>query len=178
MDRRTGLLASLLLAVCLVSPVAVQGQGLGRFATPGGAQQQGWMPIRIGPRIGYELRNSSLVLGAGARIPVIPSGAIEVLPSFDVTFQTGLKEYEYNLEAVYAYGGRHGALYGGGGLAWRNTIFEGKTGRQTKQGYSIVIGLRSFPVTSHFETQFEFRWIFVDPVLRPRVFSLGINIPL
>jgi len=70
-------------------------------------------------------------------------------------------------------------LYAGGGLAWRNTIFPDAPGRRTKQGYSVVLGLRSMPNRqSSFGTQIELRWIFVDPQLKPRVFSLGVNFPL
>jgi hypothetical protein len=177
MDRRRTVVAPGLLVLGLLAPAPARAQMMGGFA-PAPVHQTGWMPISIGPRGGYESRSSSLVLGAGARIPVIPSAALEILPSFDVTFLSGLKEYEYNLEAVYAYGDRNGALYAGGGLAWRNTIFDNQRGRETKRGRSIVIGVRSNPPDAHFGTQIEMRWIFVDPVLKPRVFSFGINVPL
>lgn len=177
MDRRLAVVAAGIAALCLSVPAPARAQMLGRFASPEPVQP-GWDPISIGPRIGYENRNSSLVLGAGARIPVLPSGAIEVLPSFNVTFLHNLKEYEYNLEAVYAYGDKTGAIYAGGGLAWRNTIFDNQVGRQTKRGETIVIGVRSRPPHSRFGTQLELRWIFVDPMLKPRVLSLGINFPL
>ncbi len=177
MDRRTSVLVASLTVVSLLMPASVGAQMLGPYASPS-PTSPGWMPIVIGPQIGYEMVNGSLVLGAGARIPVVPSGAVEVLPSANVTFLHGLREYEYNLEAVYAYGTRYGAIYGGGGLAWRNTIYEHQTRRQTKQGESIVVGVRSFPAHARFGTQLSLRWIFVDPVLKPRVISLGINFPL
>ncbi len=178
MDRRLAISAAGLVALGLFAPVHARAQMLGRFASPEPVDHSGWAPISVGPRIGYENRSSALVLGAGARIPVLPSAAIEVMPSFNVTFLHSLKEYEYNLEAVYAYGDKTGAIYAGGGLAWRNTIFDNQVGRRTKQGTSIVIGVRSKPPHSRFGTQLELRWIFVDPTLKPRVLSLGINFPL
>ncbi len=177
MARRVRSLVLGLTALVLLAPAAAQAQ----LRRPSAPQQEGigWTPISAGLRLGYEDRSSSLVLGAGMRIPMVPGASIELQPNADVTFLPKLKEYEYNLEAVYVYGGRNGTLYGGGGLAWRSTIFHDEPGRRTKQGYSIVVGLRSLPGgRSSFGTQIQLRWIFVDPVLKPRVLSFGVNFPL
>ena len=165
-----------LATVALMAPGPARAQ---RRPPPPQSAGSGWAPISAGLRIGYEDKSSSLVFGAGMRIPVIPNGSIQLLPSADITFVPKLKEYEYNLEAVYVYGDRNGGVYAGGGLAWRNTIFDGQSGRQTKQGHTIVVGLVSSPNgRARLGTQIELRWIFVDPVLKPRVFSFGVNLPL
>ncbi len=177
MNRRIRSLTLGLAALALMAPTAAQAQR--RRPPPPQEEGQGWTPISGGLRLGYESSSSSLVLGAGLRVPVLPGAQIELLPNADVTFLPRLKEYEYNLEAVYVYGGRRGGLYAGGGLAWRNTVFPNRPGRRTKQGYSAVVGLHTMPSDrSRFGTQIELRWIFVDSQLKPRVFSIGVNFPL
>ena len=130
-------------------------------------------------RLGDDDRASVFVLGAGARTPLLPGASVELLPNADVTFLPAFKEYEYNLEAVYVLGDRNGGFYAGGGMAWRNTIFPDKPGRQTKRGHTFVLGLRSMPPRqARFGTEIQLRWILVDKVLKPRVFSFGVNFPL
>jgi hypothetical protein len=108
------------------------------------------------------------------------------MPSADVSFVTGLKEYQYAVDALYVFGGARGGPYVGGGLAFRNTIYgrEANLPRETRRGYSVVIGSK-FEADARFGVQLEIRWVFIsespdDEVspIDPQVVSLGINIPL
>lgn len=146
-------------------------------AGPGG-DGPGWAPVNVGIHLGFDENSQGEVLGAQMRIPVLPSGKVELMPVGSVTFAAGLKEYHFSLDAVYTMGGRRGGLYFGGGLAVRNTIFD-DPGRTTKTGWDAVVGLKSAGFAgTPIGTQLEVRWIFVDEDLKPRVLSLGVNLPL
>lgn len=174
---RFGIQRSLLAVLLLIAllPVAIEAQRRGR------RQQQvptgPWAPISIGAHLGYDEASNGTVLGAQIRAPIVRSGKIEIMPSGSVTFLTGLKEYQFNLDAVYVTGGRAGGLYAAGGLAVRSTIFLGESGRRTKTGFGWAVGIRSGG-GSRIGTQLEVRQIFVDADLRPRLLTVGLNFPL
>jgi len=159
--------------LCLVLPGTVAAQGP---AGTGG----GWNPIQVGARAGYDNNANATVLGAQLRIPVVPRGWLELMPSGDITFLTGLKEYQFNADAVVLLGGPRGGLYGGGGLALRNTIFAGRDERETRAGANVVVGLstRAQMGDVPLGVQIEARWVFLDAEFDPRVFTFGVNLPL
>jgi len=168
------LLATLLLGMLL--PGALEAQRRGRSQE--GVASGPWPPITIGIHFGYnDDLSSGTVLGAQIRMPIIRSAKIEVMPSGSVTFLTGLKEYQFNLDAVYVLGGRSGGLYAGGGLAVRNTLFTEGVGRETKTGGGVAVGFRSRPETK-VGIQLEVRQIFLDSNLSPKVLTFGVNFPL
>jgi len=83
------------------------------------------------------------------------------------------------VQAVAVSGGRRGGLFAGGGLVWRNTIYEGSSSRETKRWWDLVVGLRtgqlsSIPLTA----QLQIRWVFVDEPINPRILTFGVNLPL
>ena len=125
----------------------------------------GWVPAQIGLRAGYDNSSNATVLGGQLRIPVVPAGWLEVVPSGDVTFLTGLREYQFNADAVLSMGGRSGGVYGGGGLAWRNNLVVGLATRGRVA--DVPLGI-----------QIEGRWVFLDADFDPRVFTFGVNVPL
>ena len=90
------------------------------LAAPGPASAQGWAPVSIGGRVGYDNKQRDEVLGAQIHIPVVRSGVVEFLPNVDATFRPLFNEYQINLEAVYVLGDRTGGgLYAGGGVGFR-----------------------------------------------------------
>ncbi|MEQ8331357.1 MAG: hypothetical protein RH859_12935 [Longimicrobiales bacterium] len=168
-SRRThGLVAALALAV---------------LATPGTAQEDSgpslpWPAIQAGVRFGYDDGSNGTVAGAQMRIPVIRAGWIELVPAGDVTFLTGLKEYQFTGDVALLSGGRRGGLYAAVGFAARNSIYEGP-GRETRTGTTVALGLSSrgfgdVPIG----TQIEVRWIFIDAPFDPRTITFGVNLPL
>lgn len=139
---------------------------------------QGWAPASAGFRAGFDYNSNGTVLGAHLRIPLLPGGLVEAVPHADVTFLTGLKEYQGGVEMVVVSGGRRGGLYAGGGVAWRNTLWSGPD-RETRRAPTAVVGVRSGATFgAPFGTQLEMRWTFPEGPFKPRVLSLGVNFPL
>jgi hypothetical protein len=179
MPRPSSALTALALALLLAPPAAVSAQ-----LRPRSAPGSGWAPPQVGVHFGYDYNSTGSVAGAQMRIPILPNGFVELVPNGDITFLTGLKEYQYGVDAVVLSGGRRGGLYIGGGLVWRDTIYpdntsEGISGRTTKRWADVVAGLRTgqlgvLPIT----TQIEIRWVFVDAPVKPRYLTLGFNLPL
>lgn len=138
----------------------------------------GWAPAYVGIRAGFDYNSNASVLGAQARVPLLRNGMLEAVPNGDVTFLTGLKEYQAGVDVVVVSGGRRGGLYAGGGLAWRNTLWSGPD-RETRRAPVVVVGARSGATFgAPFGTQLEMRWTFPEGAFRPRVLSLGVNFPL
>lgn len=159
-----------------LAPSSLLAQRMGGPPSGGG---EGWAPIQIGVRGGYDYNSTGSLLGAQMHIPVLPAGWVELMPSTDVTFLTGLKEYEYNLEAVVVSGGRRGGFYAGGGLGWRNTIYDDGAGRETRRGGTVVVGLKTASMVGPgINVQIESRWIFIRGPVKPRTLTFGVNIPL
>ncbi len=167
----------------LITPLATEGQ---RRRGPQQPAATSWPSITIGAKAGYDNNANGEVLGAQLRVPILRSGAVEVMPSADVTFLRGLKEYQYALDALYLVAGRQGGPYIGGGLAFRNTIYgaDPNVPRETRLGYSVVAGA-TFGGAGSFRPQLEIRWVFISdsglddfsPV-NPQVVTFGVNIPL
>lgn len=159
-------------------PGTAQGQFRGGGAPPQAAGA-GWPPAMAGIRGGYDYNSNGSVLGAQLRIPVHRSGNVELVPNAEVTFFTGLKEYQGGVDAVWVTGGRRGGVYAGGGIAWRNTIWVPGGERETRTAPTAVVGLRtSAGGGALFGIQLETRWTYPEGGFRPRVLTLGINVPL
>ncbi len=150
---------------------AVPGEVFRDLPGPGG-----WAPPSIGVRLGFDQKQRDEVLGAQLRLPILPSGDIELMASADVTFLLNLKEYQYNLEAVYVWDGRAGGLYGGIGLGLRNTIYPNTVDRSTELGYTAVIGFRLVGL-GLIVPQLEYRWVVINEApFTYQALSLGVNL--
>lgn len=138
----------------------------------------GWAPPSVGVRFGYDNQQQTQMLGAQLRLPIVPGGEVELMPSMDISFLRGLKEYQYNFEAVYVLDGRAGGLYAGGGVGLRNSIFTDGLGRRTELGYSAVVGLRLVNL-GFVVPQLEYRWIFIsDAPVTFQQLTIGVSIAL
>jgi len=166
---------------------AVLTAALALTATPALAQRQrptgqpppaGWQPAEIGARFGYDTNSNGSLLGGHARIPVVPSGIVEIMPSAEVTFLNQTKDYQYSVEAVLVRGGPSGGAYVGGGLGRRSLVL-GPGGRETRSTWSIVAGVRGLGLVPFLNTQLELRWIYVaDVAFNPQTLAFGVNLPL
>jgi hypothetical protein len=173
--RATALTLSLLLASASAGLQHLEAQ-----VVPGVGPQapSGWAPPSLGIRFGYDNQQQNEVLGAQVRIPVLPGGAIEIMPSMDIAFLRGLKEYQYNFEGVYVWDGRAGGLYGGAGIGLRNSIFGSNPGRTTELGYTFVVGFRLVDL-GIVVPQLEYRWIVIDEAaITYQQISFGVNLAL
>ena len=170
--------ASLLATLCLlIVPTALHAQFV--QGGPAGADA-GWAPARVGIRAGFDNAQSRPMVGAMARIPVLPSGSIELLPNADVTFLPGLKQYQLNLELVYVLGGRRGGFYGGGGIGLRNSVFgpDPTADRRNERTFSLVVGIR-FGAVGRIRPELETRWILLDgPTRDPSLVNFGVTVAL
>ena len=170
--RRSGA-APLLLAVALATlPTMASGQARG----PSGATV-GWPPIEAGVHGGLDYRSNRSVLGAQIRIPIHPSGYVELVPNGDITFLPQQKEYMAGVDVVGISGGRRGGIYAGGGITWRDALYDRV--RSTKRVPTIVAGVRSPSLFgAPFSTQLEVRWVRVDTPVKPKLLTFGVNFPL
>lgn len=171
---------TLVLALAAALAMAAAPDAHAQFRRPdvGPAPGQGWAPASVGIHGGYDYSGRASVLGAQARLPLIPGGLVELVPNGSVTFLTGLKEYQGGVDLVAVSGGRRGGLYAGAGVAWRNTLWEGGE-RETRRAPTVVVGVQTRASASvPFATQLEMRWTYPEGVFRPRVLSLGVNFPL
>lgn len=182
--RRSG--ASPRRRVCWLAPGLFGALALFAFTAPVdvAAQQpdadEGWPAPAIGLRIGFDQAASGEVIGAQIRVPVLPSGRLELVPNADITFLDNLREYGFNVDAVFVSGGRQGGLYLGGGLSTRNSVFTAEIGgaRETNIGYGAVVGLKAGGPAG-LVTQVEFRWSFLPDIdYDPRAVTIGLNFPL
>lgn len=167
-STRTPLLALFAALVIPLGATAQQGSG-----------SRGWAPIMVGIRFGAQQRTGSYVLGGQIRIPVLPSGLVEVMPNADVTFLHGRKDHQYAVDAVVVSGGRHGGLYAGAGVARRNGVFDQNVGEETRTGWDLVVGLKTMPGRGlPVGIQLQQRWVFMHMPINPAVLSIGVNVPL
>lgn len=133
--------------------------------------------MEVGVHGGFAYRASGGVVGGHLRIPVLPSGHLELAPTGDVTVQARLRETMVGADLVAISGGRRGGLYVGGGLTWRNSLYDSI--RETRRHPTVVVGARSPAMGSiPFGTQIEVRWVHVDQPVKPKYLTLGINFPL
>ena len=173
-------ITAVLVGASLASPDPAEAQR--RRGEGGDAQATTtWSPVSVGLRIGDDQELTATVLGAQVRLPVLRNGRFEIVPSGDVMFLTGLRAYQFNLDGVVVIGGRGSGVYAGGGYAARNSIFAptADAERETKHGTNIVAGLKTGPLGgARVGVQVEFRWTFVDEVVKPRILSVGVNFSL
>lgn len=165
---------TLLLFAAATAAAEVNAQA--RPGTPPGPG--GWAPPSFGVHLGFDQRQREEVLGAQVRLPIIPSGEVELMGSANATFLLNLKEYQYNIEAVYVFDGRAGGFYGGVGLGLRDTIYPPSPTRTTELGYTAVVGFRLVGL-GLIVPQLEYRWIFIDEApFNYQNLSIGVNLAL
>ena len=161
-----------------VLPLAVAfslGMGVAAPTTPLSAQDAGpWMGAMVGAHAGVDYLFDGFVAGGQAIFLVDPWGRLALIPNAELEFRRGLRDWQANADAAVM---PARGIFVGGGLAWRNTIFEEELGRETKQGYSAFVGYREPPSPGQFAPQIELRWSFIDR-LRPRTLTIGLNFPV
>jgi hypothetical protein len=169
MTKRTLLLAFLAISL---APDTLAAQ-LARL--PGEQAAEPWLAPDIGARVGFEGPHRHTVLGTMLHVSAVRSGRVAVLPSMDVTFLRGLREYQYNLEAAYFSAARVGGLYLGGGVGFRNTIppSDPDGGRRTLTTYNVLVGIKLTGL-GRVIPMIEFRRAFANDLpVDPQLLALG-----
>lgn len=137
-----------------------------------------WAPPSVGVRGGYDQRARAEVLGAQLRVPVVRSGVVEVIPSADIVFLRGAKDYQYALEAAWVPGGARGGVFFAGGVALRDTPLGTATPGERNTFFGYVLGAGAKSRVGPLEFEVGIRWTFLnDTTYRPNLASLGINYP-
>lgn len=138
-----------------------------------------WAPPSVGVRAGWDQRANAELLGAQLRIPVLRSGIVQLVPSADIAFLQGAKEYQYSAEVSWVPGGRRGGPFVTGGVGWRDSVFSADASadaRNTFFGYILGAGVKS--QVGPLEFELGLRWIFLnDTSYRPSPATVGINYP-
>jgi len=174
---RCGSLAHMLVLALALVPRAAQGQFR---AGANAADTTGWAPAALGVHVGFDNAQSEPVVGARLHIPVLPSGAVELLPNVDVTFFPHYEEYQANFELVYVSAGRRGGIYAGGGVGFRNGPFspDPDAPRRNERTLSLMAGVRLGGL-GRIRPEVETRWIFQDELVRdPRLVVIGVSLAL
>jgi len=180
MSRPTSALLTLALLALTASADPVLAQRVPGELPPSGSSgfTSRWAPPSFGVHLGFDQRQREEVLGGQVRLPIVPSGVIELMGSMDVTFLFNLKEYQYNMEVVYVFDGRAGGIYGGGGLGLRDTIYPDSPTRRNELGYTAVVGFRLVGL-GVIVPQLDYRWIFINEApFTFQTLSLGVNLAL
>jgi hypothetical protein len=151
-----------------------------QFGAGQAADTMGWAPASIGVRGGYDNELQGWMAGGFVGIPVLPNGSVELLPSGDITFLPGFKEYQGNLELVYITGSRRGGVMAGGGIGLRNSVFgpDPNAARRTVTTINLVLGAR-LPLLGRFRPEVQVRWVLQDEYQRdPRHVLIGAGMTL
>jgi hypothetical protein len=160
----------LLITFLALTPVSLQAQFGGPRRGPGPSPSS--ETFTIVPRAGYDLKYQEGVVGLLLRIPtrVVPGLAVQAAGDF--TFLSGATERQLSLDLVYDLGG----IRLGGGPVFRNTYWGTlNQGRETRSGYSVVLGLGGAPgPRSPISVELELRFVWVDD-FNPRPLTLGIG---
>jgi hypothetical protein len=132
--------------------------------------------VLLGAHVGMEQHAAfeGLLLGGQAHVLVDPWGRVTLLPNAHFEFRNGVRDWQANADAAFM---PTRSLYLGGGLAFRNTIYDEELGRETRRGYSLFLGLRAPAVQGRLSAQIEVRWSFISQ-LRPRTLTVGLNYPV
>jgi hypothetical protein len=161
---------AVLLALFLsTSPLEAQRRQPGPVETP---------PITLGAKAGFDTRFDKPMAGLVVKAPVpvqLPGrGFLAVQAAADFTFLDALTERQLTLDVLYDLGG----LSIGGGPVFRNSFWvDSPVGeRETRSGYSIVVGLGGMPMArSAIAVGLEYRFVSVEE-LRPRPLTLTVAV--
>ena len=164
-----GIVSALMLVIGGGAEAQRGGRTMGRG--PGGPMP----PPAIGARVGLDLDERNWSVGGQARfsLPFLPS--LEWLPSGDVFFLEGQKQWQINLDAAiqllpYA--------YGGAGFAFARDSLPTSSGPTTETGYNLFIGINAPTLRLPIMPFAEARWTIINRFVRPFRVVAGVNIPL
>jgi hypothetical protein len=132
------------------------------------------MGVSLGAHVGINYLFEGFLIGGQGVLHVDPWGLLQLMPSAQIEFRQGIRDWQANADAsLTAYRG----IYLGGGLAYRNSIFDETAGRETVRGTSVFVGFREPAIPRRVAPQLELRWTFVAGI-RPRMITIGVNYPV
>jgi hypothetical protein len=133
-----------------------------------------YMGAMIGAHVGVDYLFEGFLIGGQGHLLLDPWGRVSLIPSAEYEIRRGLRDWQANVDAAVM---PLSGLYLGGGVSYRNSIFDEEVGRETVQGYSVFVGYRAPAAPRRFVPQIELRWSFIGDI-RPRMLTAGVNYPL
>jgi hypothetical protein len=131
--------------------------------------------VLAGARVGIDYFTDAPVIGLQLHLLPDPWGIFDLMPNGEFSFRGGGTNWQLNADlAVIPVPG----LYAGGGVAFRNTLYDEALGKETRTGYSLFAGIRPRAERGEINPQIEMRWTFVGDFVRPRTITVGANWPL
>lgn len=149
------------LFILLASAGAANAFPMGRSATASRSSSQ------LGIRTGYDFEVDVWSVGGQFRFPARPGGALHLMPSADLFYVEGRKDWQINLDAAIQ---ERGGAYYGGGLAFANRDFSGKGALDFKTGGNLLLGMAVRLRSSSIQPYLEGRWTFIE---NERLFRLA-----
>lgn len=138
-----------------------------------------WAPPAVGVRAGFDQRANAEVLGAHGRIPILRSGIIELVPTAEMAFLRGAKDYQYGVEAAWVPAGTGDGVLLTGGVAWRDTpvgTLDAAEPRRTHFGWVLGAGGRAG--VGRLQVELSLRWVFLDDApFQPNPATIGVAFP-
>ena len=164
-----GIVGLLLLLLCAGAEAQRGGRPAGRGA--GGEQT----PPAVGARVGWDWDESNWSVGGQARfmLPFLPG--LEFLPSGDVFFLEGQKQWQLNLDAAIQL---FPIVYAGAGFAVARDSLPTSGGPTTETGYNVFAGLNGPALDLPIVPFVEARWTLINRFVRPFRIVAGLNVPL
>ena len=148
--------------------------GAGAVSAQPAQAGQPYMGATIGAHVGVDYLFEGFVIGGQAHLHLDPWGRIALIPNAEYEIRRGLRDWQANLDASLS---PILGVYVGGGVAYRNSIFDEEVGRETIRGYSVFVGYRAPPLPGRINPHIELRWSFIGDI-RPRMLTVGVNYPL
>lgn len=171
----------LLALLSAAAPSGLHGQ-IRRGRAAQSAAPTSWAPVAVGVYAGYDDASRAQLVAGRLFLPLLRNGRVQALPSAEITFLTGAREYQYSAEIVYMSRGREGGLFIGGGLGHRDSVVDATPGdpRNTFLTYSAIAGLRG-GLNDRVQVELQVHRIWLKDVIaryRPISFALGASLTL
>ena len=132
------------------------------------------MGMALGAHVGVDYLFEGFLIGGQGLLMLDPWGLVQLMPNAELEFRQGIRDWQANADASVS---PLRGIYLGGGIAFRNSIFDEVEGRATRRGSSFFVGYREPAAPRRIMPQVELRWTFVAGI-RPRMLTIGVNYPI
>ncbi|MFC1639430.1 hypothetical protein ACFL3B_01545 [Gemmatimonadota bacterium] len=132
-------------------------------------------PLAIGARAGFDWDERNWSVGGQVRLMLPSVPGLEFLPSADVYFLDGQKQWQINVDAAIQL---FPIAYAGAGLAIARDSLPTSSGPTIENGYNLFIGINAPALRLPIMPFAEARWTTINRLVRPFRVVAGLNVPL
>ena len=132
-------------------------------------------PPAIGVRVGLDWDDRDWSVGGQVKLMLPFMTGLEWVPSADVFFKDGQKEWQINLDAAIQV---LPFAYGGAGFAIARDSLPTSSGPSTETGYNLFIGLNPPALSLPIMPFAEARWTMINRFVRPFRIVAGLSVTL